>query len=320
MTFAVPSASNATAISAEAANVVFGNDAMTAVVPQWNVPANIFVRPRTSGTLNMIGTAIGLTADSWINAQPADLGSPQQKAGTGDMVTAVAGATSNQNATIGILSYEALKQANIKATAAGGSGQTLNVLAYQPAGASAGYLPDSASNTFDRLSVRQGKYDIWGPLHFIVNVDANGYPVPNNPGTSADDIATILNYFIATGPSSTVSQTDDGASLQVKQFSRADAGADGGAISTANVTALITAEATVSAGGVVPWCAMQVIRSTEIGKPASYQPDTSCGCFFEQTANGKPVSTYCQACTSDTECAAAGSCFPKCNFGFCEAQ
>jgi hypothetical protein len=321
MTFAVPSASSATAISAEAAYVVFGYDATTYAVPQWNVPANIFVRPKSSGTLNMIGKAIGLDPSKWKNADLVATPPAQQQAGTGNMVTAVSGASSNQDATIGILSYEALQQANAKAVATGGTGLTMKILPYQKAGATCGFLPDSSTAHADRLSVRQGDYDIWGPLHFIVNVDASGYPKPNNAATSADAMATILNYFIQTGPASTVSQMDAEAPLVVTPFTAADAGADaGGGISAAHLQQLITAEATVSQGGVVPWCAMQVIRAAEIGAPASYQADTPCGCFFEKTAAGATVSPYCQTCSSDADCAAAGACNPKCRFGYCEAK
>ena len=62
----------------------------------------------------------------------------------------------------------------------------MKVLAFQAdqvAGQTCGYFPDSTANTFDKLNVRQGRYDIWGPLHFITAVDGGGNPLgTSNPG------------------------------------------------------------------------------------------------------------------------------------------
>jgi hypothetical protein len=235
-----------------------------------------------------------------------------QQGSTGNEFSAVAGQSNaaNASATIGILSYEAVQQSNAQALSATGNGKTVKILPYQHAGQSCGYLPDSTSTSPDRINVRQGRYAIWGPLHFVAHVDANGYPTGHNP----DAIATVLNYFIGTGPNA-MSMTDAQVPVQVTPF--AVPGSDAG-VPTSAAKALITAEATVSKGGVVPWCAMQVARSAEIGPEASYQPDADCGCFFEKTAAGATVSSYCQACTSDSEC--TNSSYPHCNFGFCEAQ
>lgn len=315
MTFAVPSTSSATAISAKAAYVVFGYDAQTYTVSTWTTPANVFVRANTSGTLNMLGTAIGLASSKWANAETSvpDGGAlpMQQQSSTGNEFNAIAAATANANATIGILSYEAVQQDNSKALAATPAQPTVKILPYQHTGQTCGYLPDSTSTVFDRINVRQGRYAVWGPLHFIVNVDANGYPLGHNP----DAIATLLNNFIATGPGGT-GMTDATAPVIVTPFTvpSADAG-----VAVSAETALITAESTVSVGGVVPWCAMQVVRSGEVGAEASYQPSTPCGCFFEKTATGKPVQSYCQSCQSDSDCSGVAS-YPKCRFGYCEAQ
>lgn len=308
MTFAVPSASNATAISAEAAYVVFGYDATNFTVPQWNVAANIFVRPNTSGTLGMIGAAIGLTPTKWKNAE---LSEPDggavpgnQRASTGKMFSSISGVTSNQNATIGILSYEGAMQNNASALAGDAGAPTVSILPYQHKGQTCGYLPDSTSSSADRLNVRQGRYAIWGPLHFVVNVDTNGYPI----GPHKDAAALVLNYFIATGPT--------GIAGSPAAFAVPDAGAG---ITASVQEQLIQAESKISVGGVVPWCAMQVMRSAEIGAEASYQPAEPCGCYFEKTATGKTVSSYCQTCATDADCGEASP-YPKCRHTFCEAQ
>jgi hypothetical protein len=315
MTFVVPSGSDATAISGEAAYVVFGYDG-TPAVGQWNAPGDIFVRANTSGTLNMIGTAIGLNSVDWANTAPSLTPPAQQASGTGAMFTDVS-TSPNANATIGILSYEGAVQRNAKAAAANPAQPTVKILPYQPLGASCGYLPDSSSTSPDRINVRQGAYDIWGPLHFLVKVDSNGNPVPNNVATSPAAMATVLNYFIETGPASSVGIPAD-SEAAVKTVPFPISGSDAGGITPSDATALVTAESTLSVGGVVPWCAMQVLRTSEIGAPASYQPAQGCGCFFENSATGKTVSPYCQACSSPADC--NDPCFPKCNYGFCEAQ
>jgi hypothetical protein len=313
MTFVAPSTSNATSISARAAYVVFGYAGMQYQVPQWNDPTGIFVRNYTSGTLNMIGKAIGLSSTKWANSGPGQ-GGTQQTTGTGAEFNDVANnsAQANANATIGIVSYEGVMQNNAKNSMATPAKPTVKILPYQHAGQSCGYLPDSTSQSPDRINVRQGRYAIWGPLHFIVKVDSNGYPIGQTG--KADAIATILNDLIETGPKA-MGTMDDTVPIQTAAFP--SPGSDAG-LTTSNTQLVIAAESTVSVGGVVPWCAMQVVRTNEIGDEASYQPDSACGCFFEKTATGNTVSSYCQPCTGDSSCTNAS--YPKCNFGFCEAQ
>jgi hypothetical protein len=318
MTIVAPSTSMATSISTKAAYVVFGYGGNTYTVPQWNDPTAIYDRAYTSGTLNMIGSAIGLAPTKWAHSytsNPDGGALPMtQGSGTGDEFSKVSGQSTmaNASATIGILSYEGAMQGNAKAVSAAGNGKTVKILPYQHTGQSCGYLPDSTSQSPDRINVRQGRYAIWGPLHFIVNVDASGYPTGHNP----DAIATVLNYFVGTGPKA-MGMTDAQVPVQVAPF--AVPGSDAGVAPSA-AKSLITAESTVSApgAGVVPWCAMQVARSAEVGPEVSYQPDASCGCFFEKTATGAPVSSYCQLCSSSSDC--TNPLYPNCNFGFCEAQ
>jgi hypothetical protein len=296
MVFAVPggpSGSNATSISAEAAYVVFGWDATTYTIPQWNQPGSIFVREPTAGAQAMIGAAIGLTSSEWANAE-ADSTSPQEITSGTKMAQTIADVTSNQNATIGILGAE-----NVYTWNGGSPAMPLNILAYQHTGQSCGYLPNSTATALDAINVRQGRYAIWGPLHFFAQVNGAGQPT----GPHAQAVATILNYFIQTGehPDATL-------------FGTGDAGASDAGVSTADKQALIAAEATP--GYVVPWCAMEVVRTSEIGAEASYQPPEPCGCFFESTLGGFVPGHTCTACDGTHPCSGTQAC----RYGFCEVQ
>ncbi len=62
----------------------------------------------------------------------------------------------------------------------------------------------------------------------------------------------------------------------------------------------------------IPQCAMQVTRTSEIGALMSYQPPTPCGCYFDKKTTG---TTSCQACTKDSDCSTN-----HCRNGYCEAN
>jgi len=194
----------------------------------------------------------------------------------------------------------------------------LSILAYQHTGQACGYYPGSAEGTLDELNVRQGRYAIWGPIHITAHVDGSGNPTSANGSPSA--VAAVLNYFIATGES-----PDTTPLYSIGSFA-ADAGADSGAfgadggvtVGTAAKQAFIAAEA--KPGFVVPWCAMEVLRTGEMGPEASYQSPEPCSCFYETTVQGAPVSGHqCPTCASDTDCTATPS-TPTCRYGFCEVQ
>jgi hypothetical protein len=302
MSFAVPggpTGSNATSISAEAAYVVFGYDATNYTVPQWNQPSSIFVREPTAGAQAMIGVAIGLSSSKWANAATVAT-SPQEVTTGTKMASTIAGVASNQNATIGVLATENVESWNAAAPAV-----PLKILAYQHTGQKCGYLPSSSQNALDAINVRQGRYAIWGPLHFFAHVDNSG----NLTGPHAQAVATVLNYFIATGQNPDAALFPDGESI--------DAGSpDGGpTVSVANKQALIAAEATP--GYVVPWCAMQVERTSEIGAEASYQSPEPCGCYFESVLGATVAGHSCTTCTTNAQCSGAT---PTCRYGFCEVQ
>jgi hypothetical protein len=192
-TIVVPSAASPDSISAEAAQVVFRFDATKFVLPPWTEPASVFIRPFTSGTLNIIGTAIGLPGAKWANA--TNSASPLVEPSSAAMYAAVANASSGPDAsspvdsTIGILAAQFVQQSNATVVLDGGGGGTVKALAFQQRGQSCGYYPDSVASSGDKLNVRQGRYAIWGPAHLVANVGATGNPT----GLHAAAVAAVLN-------------------------------------------------------------------------------------------------------------------------------
>jgi len=184
MTFDVPKASTETSISADAGYTVFGFAGQTYQVTPWIDPTQMFIRVPTSGTINMLGTAIGLPAAKWLVGSQYD---KQRNQGSGGVLSGLQSAT-NANAAIGILA----------ADFADAHRDTIKILAYQHTNQECGYLPDSDATHFDKINVRQGRYAIWGPVHMITNVDASGKPTNANA-------ATLLSFF--TGSGITTAQT-----------------------------------------------------------------------------------------------------------------
>ncbi len=315
MVFAVPGGANpssARSISAEAAQVVFGFDATTYIVPPWSVPGDIFVREQTSGSQSMVGVAINLPPSEWLNAATGSA-SPQQESTSAKMTSAIAASTTNTSATIGVLGAE-----NVYSYNATQPTVPLDILPYQQTGQSCGYLPSSTAQAYDEINVRQGRYAIWGPMHVFAHADGSGRPTSPNTPSDVSAVAAVLNYFIATG------QTPDAPLYSIGSLS---AGVDGGAVgadggvtvSEADKEAFIAAEATP--GYVVPWCAMEVIRTGEMGPEASYQSPEPCQCFYETTVGAALPGSNCtaRACPSGN----ASSCpagYTACRYGYCEVQ
>ncbi len=177
MTFAAPTASTANNISAEAAYMVFGFDAVDPAhtIAPWSNPLDIYVRFWDSGTQEMIASAIGLPGGKWKNATTTTTPLPaQQTTGSGNMIQKItAAAAMDPNGTIGVLGA-----ANIYGAAG------IKPLAFQATGQSCAFYPDSSSSAADKLNVRQGRYDIWGAEHMVAYVDGSGNPVGQNGNTS----------------------------------------------------------------------------------------------------------------------------------------
>ncbi|HEY0841027.1 MAG TPA: hypothetical protein VGD74_12640 [Vulgatibacter sp.] len=262
MTFVAPAAASESSISAAAAYVALGFGGENHVVPPWDNKDFFYIRADSSGTKAMIAKAIGLPVSKWIG---------NVQSGSGDVNTAVSSSV-QPDKTIGILA----------ADYADANRDKLKILAYEHGDQLCGYLPDSSSTSFDKINVRDGRYAIWGPLHFMANVDAAGRAIPGAGNPAGDAVATVARYV-----------THDGLSEQ-----------DG--------RAMIQAEA---AAYTVPVCAMRVSRTSEVGPVSPFVPDEPCGCFFESLQGA--TTTECTACTSNADCSGAT---PTCRYGFCEAK
>jgi hypothetical protein len=175
MTFVVPSGSSEHSISAEAAFAILGyaGTGMYDVGPWTATPntstTNLFIRSTTSGTLQMIASEIGLAGSKWKGTA---------ESGSGAVVTAVNAATP-PSAGLGIVAAQSAQSATTPP----------RILAFQAKGQECGYLPDSSSTTLDKINVREGRYDIWGPEHFYTAVDGSGVPTSANAKAVTDAIS-----------------------------------------------------------------------------------------------------------------------------------
>lgn len=176
MTFAVPVASTANSISAEAAYMVYGFDAAAGKqVAPWTDPAALFQRDPSSGTETMTATAIKVPAAKWLG------GANTNK--TSDLIYAAITGAADASKAIGILSaaYADLHRDKVKE------------LAFQAYGQSCGYLPDSAADQFDKANVRDGHYDIWGPLHMYAHTGSDKKAVNPDAQTVIDALTLAVD-------------------------------------------------------------------------------------------------------------------------------
>jgi hypothetical protein len=89
-------------------------------------------------------------------------------------------------------------------------------------------------------------------------------------------------------------------------------------LSSADVTDTSVLDLEIAAH-VVPLCAMNVSRASELGALSSVQPEGACGCYFDKSTTNA-VSAECVACTptnAATKCTGART---QCNYGFCEVK
>jgi len=178
MTFAVPATSTQTAISAEAAYMVFGFGADTAAhsVAPWADATALEVRNASSGTQQMIAAALAQVNASFTAAKMKGVAN----SGSGAVLTGLTtlAAAGNQEKAIGILATDVVD----------GNRATVLPLAFQAVGQSCGYTPDLTQKTFDKQNVRDGHYQIWGPLHLLT---------PSADGKKADkaDANTVISYL-----------------------------------------------------------------------------------------------------------------------------
>ncbi|HYP90908.1 MAG TPA: hypothetical protein VEQ59_22230, partial [Polyangiaceae bacterium] len=150
---------------------------------------------------------------------------------------------------------------------------TIRGLAFQAYDQTCGWWPDSTAGSKDKLNVRTGKYAAWGPLHMYTNVKANKTP-------ERDEVADVIAYI-------------NGDKL---------VGGD-------NPYAIIAKERDKN---LIPQCAMQVSRASEIGELTSVNP--TCSCFYDEVRGEHKDA--CVSCDDDNPCADSSL---TCSYGFCEA-
>ncbi|MEI9941161.1 MAG: hypothetical protein WDO69_28420 [Pseudomonadota bacterium] len=158
MNFVVPIASTHTTISAEAAYLTFGFGA--AGETDWDNPDLYAIRNFQSGTETMLAGAIKVPTNKWKGVD---------KGGSGGVITAISTATSPDK-TIGVL---ASTDADVAANRL-----TIKRLAFQPYGETCALYPDSSYASHDKFNVRNGLYQVWGPVHMLAKVNGS---VPTNP-------------------------------------------------------------------------------------------------------------------------------------------
>jgi hypothetical protein len=152
ITFVVPSGSTQKAISAEAAHLTFAAGGNSVVMP-WNNPQLYFVRSSGTGTIQLPSKAINTAATMWWGFD---------RLSAGNLVESMEAVTpSDAEASIGVLSNDFADR----------SRANLTVLAFQQAGQSYGYLPDSSPTSLDKQNLRDGHYPVWGQIHLLAHVN-----------------------------------------------------------------------------------------------------------------------------------------------------
>jgi hypothetical protein len=138
------------------------------------------------------------------------------------------------------------------------------------------YWPDSDLTSTDKLNIREGRYTLQGTLRLIANVDATG------------------------------KATDAGARHMVDWF-------QGNPVESPDLQLPFDTNEIYAQRGVVPQCAMKVIRDGDLPVFKHYMPARPCHCSFQVLATGKSIPG-CVPCTDASVCQAG----QQCSYGYCE--
>ena len=248
MTFAVPVNSEHWEISARAAYFAFGFGADGGILnpagdrPIWSDEAYLFKRSASSGTQAMLAAAIGVPAAAWrgkAHKASDDIAADLQAAGQKQ---------DTANAALGILAADYIDTKNLRAQ--------IRVLAFQDSAQHCAVFPDSTSDAREKRNVRDGHYPIWGPLHLLLRIDAQGRPL--NP-ENRQAVTDIVGYLSGT------KALPNGVQL-IKVYAQS---------------------------GLVPECAMHVSRAKDGGNILPYEPTNPCSCLFDQLT-GSTSCTPCR--------------------------
>jgi hypothetical protein len=205
--FITPKASNAVAIPAEEAYLVFGFGDADMLTP-WNNEQFMFIRPPTKSTVLTLAAMIEVPAQLWKGQAINE---------SDDVMTAVA-TSANPAATIGILGSE-IYDANRP---------VITELAFRAYGQHHAYLPDSSTNSFDKRNLRDGHFAAWAPTVYITAVDASGQPTSSDaayvidlilgqsiPGSDIDGLGTIISVGLTPDCAMGVTRSEEGGPLSL---------------------------------------------------------------------------------------------------------
>jgi len=275
-------------ISAEAVYYIygFGPEDPKYQVAPWTVPTAIASRGTTSAAGLLLAKSVGIPLS---HSLYGSVGTPNPAYPGSKGPNDV-----NTNGAMIKFVNEAAAAGNAQATLGFASTETVDAardkvksLAFQAKDQEWGYWPDSDQTTsFDKINVREGRYWLWNPHHF---------------------------YGKLTGPGG--SYVDPNAELWIKYITGQEPLPDG--------KSFLDIQADV---GNIPHCAMKVTRDGDVGPLASYQPEVSCGCYFEERVGS--LSDSCKPCVNqegpelpneaaDPTCPAEA---PICRYGYCEVK
>jgi hypothetical protein len=267
----VPWDSTETSISAEALYTVFGFGpaanltGATTPIP-WTKKDYIFQRASTAFVQQLVRGAIRSLGGNATNF-PADFAN----AATATLVHSSSGKDDNQG-TVDSLIWAAT-QSHAQDAIGFTSGPTADKnrgtgkahsLAYQHAGQTTAYWPDSTPDAFDKINIRNGQYFLWDTNQFFAKITGSNSK-PKLSQVVNEDVRNFIGYF-------------------------------SGELTPADGTDVTRA---VAETGSIPLCAMEVQRETDFTGLSCYAPTTPCGCYFESIATG---TATCDACTKDSEC------------------
>jgi ABC-type phosphate transport system substrate-binding protein len=248
MELVVPTTSMQKSISAEAAYMVWGYGSASGVAP-WTDESFLLQRSSTSGTQNMIGASIGLNPAQWHGVKNATSSAILAAIENIVAMRAIDGGPGGDptatEKTMGILASDV----------ADNNRQVLRALAFQDVGQKCGFYPDSTQSAFDKANVRDGRYPIWGPSHFVVYADANGNPTNAAAKTLIDALSGTSAQVLAT--------------LDIVQF--------------------------YAKSHIIPTCAMHVTRSSDGHDYEPYSPPISCSCYYDLQTTGQTTCVPCNS-------------------------
>jgi ABC-type phosphate transport system substrate-binding protein len=190
MLYVVPRLSQQKGLTAEEGYFVFGFgtagfSGMT--VAPWTDQTKFIIRDKGSGTQQMTARGVLLPSGDVMKGTNG-----MSSGGVVTMLKAANASAATAEPAIGILGadiYDA-NRADLKA------------LFFQGKGQLTGYLPDSTSTSFDKRNVRDGKYVVWGPEHFITAAGTDGK-------ASDARVQALLDYLTLAKPLGTAKVLDN---------------------------------------------------------------------------------------------------------------